>query len=125
MDKEPLDGIEELVEHRYVHFNHKGIEYLYDTLTTFIEYRDDEDNTWKVVSDIRDFTMAKEHCRTNMKTIDIHINFIHPGHVIVCRDGIVRTVTPKDIKEDSFMGKSIFGDCYNLGRIKVQKIIQL
>lgn len=57
-----------------------------------------------------------------MNTELVHINFIHPGHTIVCRDGKTRTVTPKDIKE-GFMGKSLFGDSYNLGRIKVQKVL--
>lgn len=52
LDKEPLDDIEELVEHRYVHFNHNGTEYEYDTLTTLVEYQD-KDGKWKVVSDIQ------------------------------------------------------------------------
>jgi len=60
-----------------------------------------------------------------MKTEYVHINFIHPGHVIVCRDGTIRTVTPEYIKEDGFMGKSIFGDSYNLGTVRVQKVLQL
>lgn len=58
-----------------------------------------------------------------MKTEYVHINFISPGHTIICRDGKTRTVTPEYIKEDAFMGRTLFGDSYNLGRIKVQKVI--
>jgi len=58
-----------------------------------------------------------------MKTISVHKDSIIPGDTIVCRDGQTRTVTPEYIKEDSFMGRSIFGDCYNIGTIKVQKVL--
>lgn len=48
---------------------------------------------------------------------------IRPGDSILCKDGHIRTVCQKDIKWDSFMGTSIFGDTYVLGREKVNKII--
>jgi len=58
-----------------------------------------------------------------MKVVNVHKDSIIPGDIIVCRDGKTRTVTPEYIKESSLMGRSLFGDCYNLGRIKVQKVL--
>ena len=52
----------------------------------------------------------------------VHINTIVPGDVIVCHDGRDRTVTAKDIKYDSFMGKSIFGDTYHIGTVKIRRV---
>jgi hypothetical protein len=65
--------------------------------------------------------MTKE---PNMKTKDVHINSILAGDTIICRDGKTRTVTPEYMKTDSLLDQSLFGDTYNLGRIKVQKIIK-
>lgn len=45
------------------------------------------------------------------------------GDAILCEDGKIRTVCKNSITNDSFMGKSIFGDCYNLGYKKVKKVI--
>ena len=51
----------------------------------------------------------------------VHINQINVGDVII-HHGVEKTVTPKDISEDSFMGKSLFGDSYCLGYLAVLKV---
>ncbi|EFN7732958.1 hypothetical protein EGC56_24010 [Escherichia coli] len=43
-----------------------------------------------------------------------HITAIKPGDTVL-RAGELWTVTPRDIKHDSFMGRTLFGDSYNLG----------
>lgn len=43
-----------------------------------------------------------------------HINDINPGDTVLI-GGELRTVTSRDIKHDSFIGRTLFGDCYNLG----------
>ena len=58
----------------------------------------------------------------NSKQVEtVHINQINAGDVII-HNGIEMTVTPKDIKEDGFMGKSVFGDSYRLGYLPVLKV---
>jgi hypothetical protein len=56
-----------------------------------------------------------------MKTIPTHINKINPGD-LVFHNGQVRTVSKSNIKNDSFMGKTIFGDSYHLGYKPVMKV---
>lgn len=55
----------------------------------------------------------------------VHISTIVNGDTIICRDGIIRTVGRNNIKRDSFMGVTLFGDSYNLGTILVNKIYRL
>ncbi|EOU4839435.1 hypothetical protein ACOIKJ_004836 [Escherichia coli] len=43
-----------------------------------------------------------------------HINDIKPGDTVL-RDGELLTVTARDINDDCFMGRTLFGDSYNLG----------
>lgn len=43
-----------------------------------------------------------------------HINDIQPGDTVL-RAGELWTVTSGDIKDDTFMGRTLFGDSYNLG----------
>lgn len=43
-----------------------------------------------------------------------HINDIKPGDTVL-RGGELWTVTGRDIKHDAFMGRTLFGDSYNLG----------
>lgn len=57
-----------------------------------------------------------------MRTEMVHISQVLPGDTIYF-DGHLRTVGKKDIKIDSFMGKSIFGDSFRLGYLKVDKVI--
>ncbi|CAD6182517.1 hypothetical protein [Escherichia coli] len=43
-----------------------------------------------------------------------HINDIKPGDTVL-RGGELWTVTSRDIKHDAFIGRTLFGDSYNLG----------
>ncbi|HCO7140495.1 TPA: hypothetical protein OB549_002293 [Escherichia coli] len=43
-----------------------------------------------------------------------HINNIKNGDTVL-RGGELWTVTARDIREDAFMGRTLFGDSYNLG----------
>lgn len=47
-----------------------------------------------------------------------HILSVEAGSRILCRDGVKRIIGKGDIKY-GFMGKTIFGDCYNLGQVPV------
>jgi hypothetical protein len=38
---------------------------------------------------------------------------------VVLIDGIPKTVCKKDIKISNFMGRTLFGDSYNIGRKKI------
>jgi hypothetical protein len=51
----------------------------------------------------------------------IHISEIKSGDAIL-HNGEVKTVSNNDIKEDSFMGRTIFGDSYKLGYKKVIRV---
>ena len=58
-----------------------------------------------------------------MKTISlVHKDTIRSGDIIICSDGIERTVCNNNIKYDSFMGVSIFGDSYRNGHQLVTKV---
>ena len=52
-----------------------------------------------------------------------HIKDIKVGDIVLFH-GVERTVTEKDITEDSFMGRSLFGDCYCLGYRAVLKVVK-
>ena len=59
-----------------------------------------------------------------METItEVHISEIRPGDTILHADGKIRTVCRNNVRRDSFMGISLFGDTYQLGTIPVKKII--
>lgn len=47
-----------------------------------------------------------------------HINDIKPGDTVLY-GGELLTVTAKDIKDDCFIGRTLFGDCFNLGHLLV------
>lgn len=53
---------------------------------------------------------------------EVHISTIMGGDTVM-HNGEMKTVSFNNIKTDSFMGKTIFGDSYKLGKIKVKKII--
>lgn len=57
-----------------------------------------------------------------MKITDTHKDMVRAGDCILCLDGVVRTVSENDIKHDSFMGRSIFGDSYQLGHKPVKVV---
>jgi hypothetical protein len=48
---EPGDA-EKYAEHRYVSFEINGVEYMYDTLTTLIEFDDPETGQWKTLTGV-------------------------------------------------------------------------
>lgn len=52
-----------------------------------------------------------------------HIKDIKVGDTVLFH-GVEKTVTAKDIKEDSFMGVTLFGDSYRLGYLAVLKVIK-
>jgi len=56
---------------------------------------------------------------TNIK--EVHISEIKSGDTIF-HDGKVRTVCNSNIKNCSFMGKSLFGDSYSSGHKLVSKV---
>jgi hypothetical protein len=57
-----------------------------------------------------------------MQTEKVHISIIRAGDTIF-HDGKDMTVCKKDIKYDSFMGISIFGDSYRIGTIPVLRVL--
>lgn len=54
---------------------------------------------------------------------DVHISQVRVGDAIVCPDGCVRTICANDIKRNSFMGTSIWGDSYKIGSVPVKRVI--
>ena len=52
----------------------------------------------------------------------VNINTIKPGDT-VRYNGDLRTVCRGDIKRDSFMGITLFGDCFRLGNQPVERVI--
>lgn len=54
-------------------------------------------------------------------TRPVHIDTIRAGDVVDF-EGRHRTVSAKDLKHCSFMGRSLFGDTYRLGRLPVQLV---
>lgn len=57
------------------------------------------------------------------KIVEVHISTISIGDSIICNDGFERTVGKGNIKPNTFMGTTIFGDSYRLGRLPVTKVI--
>lgn len=58
-----------------------------------------------------------------METIDVHISTIKIGDTIL-HNGEVKTVCRRTFGWSSFMGLTLFGDCYHLGYKLVKKIIE-
>lgn len=52
----------------------------------------------------------------------VQISTIQPGDTVM-HDGKMKTVCRNNIKHDSFIGVTLFGDCYKMGRKLVQKVI--
>lgn len=57
------------------------------------------------------------------KIIPTHISQISIGDTIKCRDGVIRTVCKSNIHYLQGIGTTIFGYCYNLGGIPVDKVV--
>jgi hypothetical protein len=56
------------------------------------------------------------------KVVLTHINNIEVGDTVEI-DGELKTVGKDDIKSDSFLGRTLFGDCFSLGYEPVRKVI--
>lgn len=52
-----------------------------------------------------------------------HISNISAGDTIICPDGFMRTISGNNIKRGGFYGTTLFGNSYNAGTIKVDKVI--
>jgi hypothetical protein len=52
---------------------------------------------------------------------EVHISRISHGDTII-HNGVLTTVTNRNIKYSEFMGISIFGDCYHLGYKLVKRV---
>jgi hypothetical protein len=59
----------------------------------------------------------------NRTIIHVHKDMITSGDTIVCPDGKERTVCQSNIRYSSFMGVTIFGDCYHAGHKLVPKVL--
>ena len=60
----------------------------------------------------------------NYKIKEVHISTIKVDEIVLCPDGIIRTVGPHNLKK-GFMGVTLWGDSYRLGTIPVKKVIYL
>jgi len=67
--------------------------------------------------------MTTSNLKITKKIVEVHISTISIGDTIICNDGFERTISEGNIKKDSFLGISIFGDTYMLGRVPVKKVI--
>jgi len=56
-----------------------------------------------------------------MKEAQVHISTIKSGDTVI-HYGIATTVGKKDIKHNSFIGYTLFGDSYRLGSELITKI---
>lgn len=59
---------------------------------------------------------------TGVKLNPVHISQIAAGDTIE-HEGQLRTVSGNNIKKNSFMGTTLFGDSYNLGTKTVSKVV--
>ena len=59
----------------------------------------------------------------NVSVRQTHISEISVGDTILCPDGRIRTVGKRDIHHCPFMGRSIFGDTYQLGYSPVLRVV--
>lgn len=59
---------------------------------------------------------------TKYKIENVHISLIKPGDAIL-HEGKIITVNKEYIKNDSFMGISLYGDSYKLGYKPVKRLI--
>jgi len=58
-----------------------------------------------------------------MKIKEKYIEDVIAGDLVLCADGIIRTVSKNNIKKCAFMGVTVFGDSYLLGH-KLVKIVE-
>lgn len=58
-----------------------------------------------------------------METKKVHISTIKAGDTII-HEGVLSTVSAKNIQTGGFFGTTIFGDSYRAGTVAVEKIIK-
>ena len=59
----------------------------------------------------------------NFNVEEVHISQIRVGDIILHNNGETETVCRKHLKRDSFMGHTLFGNSYKLGRTLVKRLI--
>jgi len=59
---------------------------------------------------------------TNTVIREVHISTLKAGDTVK-HNGLIQTLSKNNIGKSSFMGSSIFGDSYQLGQIKVKKVL--
>jgi hypothetical protein len=59
-----------------------------------------------------------------MTTEQVHISRIKAGDTII-HNGVLTTVCANNIKFDTFIGTSLFGDSYNMGYKKVTRVLKI
>jgi hypothetical protein len=52
---------------------------------------------------------------------DVHISKLRAGDMVV-HDSCLKTVCSKDIRYNSFMGLTLWGDSYKLGTVPVRRL---
>ena len=57
----------------------------------------------------------------NKTTKFVNISEIVPGDTVML-NGHEQTINKSHIKDDSFMGRTLFGDTYRLGTILIEKV---
>lgn len=57
-----------------------------------------------------------------MHCVNSHIRDIRPGDTVI-HNGEMKTVCRNNIKRDPFLGITLFGDCHNMGRTLIKKVI--
>lgn len=53
---------------------------------------------------------------------EVHISLVRAADTVF-HQGMAKTVCPADLKSDAFMGRTLFGDSYVLGRKPVLRIV--
>jgi len=61
--------------------------------------------------------------QSNVSVREVHTSQISVGDTILCPDGTVRTVCNRNIHRCPSMGRSIFGDTYQLGHKPVLRVV--
>lgn len=59
---------------------------------------------------------------TNVKIEPVHISNISVGDTIE-REGKIMTISGNNLKTNTFMGTTLFGDSYKLGTVLVNKVV--
>ena len=61
------------------------------------------------------------HHHDNYDVTEVCINSVSPGDTII-HNNIMKTVCPNNIGRDSLLGKTLWGDSYKSGSVKVKLV---